>query len=366
MSLLPFSINRNHGQSALAVGLNMGTVSTLALSTSYAFGTRGAAGSMQFAIDQNAALTDFYFSASAKAGTGSTDSNLNWYIHSGFDATLNHKPGATVVASGTIPISSIVTGNWTSVTGLNVSLSAGTWYNFIIADVDGGATNNITINHRVTTGDFRSVGVLPNCNSTTNGWSTAGTVAGAPGVLALKIGGEMYGGAFGNAASNFTSNTTARGVKLTIPAGYPRVRYVGIQDPQMAAIGGKTLKVFKGGGTLPNTTPYWSWSVPSSLDYAGTQFNSGSSAAVFFPDPPLITPGETWYFVIVPDSATTNPGKYTTFGGADANILSLMSGLRGVSYKAVQETAGPAWTEYDHLVYWQLLFIPEVSPTIAG
>ncbi len=363
---LPLRPNRNHGIVAFTLGgADPGTPATTNMNSAYTYGSAGAAVAYQFILEADGTLTDFHFLVSAINGTGSADGNINWELRSGFGAA-NYKPGSTLVSSGTIAVSGLAANTWASVTGLSVSLSAGVWYHLIFADADGGAINYVVLVRHNLTGAYVAGALTPNNTVTADGWATAGTASGNPPFVAIKVGGVVYGGAIAHTASNFTNNTTARGIKFTLPAGYPRMRLISILCPVFSVLGSWTFKIFKGDGTLPNTTPYYSWAIPSTVDYSNTQFQSSSSIVVGIPDPPLITPGETWYFVFVPDANSTVPVKYDLRTSPPQDIKDTLFGANGVSMKAVQETAGPAWTEYDHTVYVRFGFIPEVSPTIAG
>lgn len=340
----------------------LSTAYTVALDSAYVYGTSGDAFGAAFLITYDGTLTDFWFLPGAKTGTGSPDGNLNWEIRSGF-GNQNYKPGTTVISSGTISCAALTADTWYKVTGLSVSLSAGTHYMLVIGDADGNGTNYTTINYgsRVTS----AVTNVRDVNITTDGWATAGTLSlGAPHFAFKFADGTIFGGAMWRTTGTTTSNTLARGIKLTIDAGYPSIVWH-TMNAITGSFGGWTVKVLRGADALPNATPYYSHTIPAGIDYSNTQAPGNYN----LPNPPVLSAGETWYLLIIPDASSNLPVFTAGIAGVDSDLRTLNAGITGVSLcHKVHEIAGPSWsTDLDGVptsVYFGYTAAPK--PTVAA
>jgi hypothetical protein len=332
----------------------------LALDSNYIYGTSGDALGGTFVLDEDRTLTEFYFVASAKQGTGA----INWEIRSGFGAA-NNKPGSLVSgATGTVNFSAITVDNWTKVSGLSINLSKHVYYTIVLGDADGSTSNFVTLrtNVRQATSSLFAGSHI----STADGFATAGTSTNYPAVLAAKFSdGFVCAGAPIRATSSLTSNVVLRGIKITLPANGPAIVLSGVTHLSNT-LGGMTVHVLKGAGSIPTdiSSPFWSYTFPSSIDYSTTQ----QVPVLLFPEPlAKLVGGETYYIVIKPDANSVIPSKTTSYGGMDSDLRKLISGHFGISCVHVLEATGSTWTEdADATINGGFLCSIASQPTIAG
>lgn len=369
----PYIPNRSQGAvssvpfNGIIIGSSISTIGTpLALDSNYVFGTSGDAIAGQFVLPEDLTLTDFWFVASAKTGTGSTDGNINWEIRSGLGRGVNFSPGSTLVVSGTIAVSGITADTWTKVTlGTPQALSKGVFYSLIIGDADGDGTNYITIrNHtRSASCSLFAASQL----QTADGWATAGSINTHSATLALKFSnGFVCAGSPIRATSTLTNNQVLRGVKITLPAGGPALIWSGFQVFS-AALSGWVCGILKGAASVPSDYPsgaLWTNTLPADVNYS----NSQAAMQYFFPETmPRLVGGETYYLLFKPNANATVPAKTTAWSGMDSNLRKLLSGHWGIDCSFVVEASSSTWTEdADATAAIALLMSIASQPTIAS
>jgi hypothetical protein len=313
------------------------TISNIILDSAYSFGVGGDAMMAAFVSPATADLTDIWVCVSAFTGTWSaTDQAVNFEIREGW-GTLNYTPSSTLVASGTIPLTTGQAGQYARRSGLSVALQHDKAYTLVIGDADGNATNYVSLRYNIRSAT--SVCCFHNNGqTTTNGWTTAGTSVGYPIAVAVKIGGVVHCAAMGYQGVNRAATTYRRGVRMRILPGYPPLQLLGWYVGTSATW---DLYVYRGAGKIPNDTPDWSETF-AAWPGGGTQ----TVPVRFVPpnDAYVLLPGETYYIVVKPAANINWVPKLQMFGGMDADLRTLLSPTPGVEIAdAIQNAAGDAW-----------------------
>lgn len=333
------------------------SVTNLALSGAYLYGTSGPAMAVLFLVPESANLTDFWFSAAAFANWGSTDGTIRWEVREGLNG--NYKP-YTLVSSGTITLAGTEIDTWIHVSGLSVALTAGKSYSITLGDPDGTASNYVTL-HQFASGT--NVSLVGGYANTTDGFQTAagGT---SPTLMAWKVGGQMFGGLITSAAST-TSSTRRRGNRIQFSETVTMVAISNFVSGIAANItSGYNFEIFAS-GAMPGDTPLWTYTPPT----------SGLAATMHWRVMPLPASAffefkkNVQYIFTLRPALVASPSvyKYSSYAGMDSDLRSLLSGFAGVAVSYVAENVGGTWDEdADAMSDPAPVFLSRSTPTVIG
>lgn len=312
------------------------SATSVAFTSAYTYGSAGNAMTWFFQPKDSANLTDFYFYISAAAGIGSTDGVINYEVRTGLNGS--NKPGSTVVASGTIPVDGS-SGIFKHVSGLSIALAGSQFYSLMIADADGGATNNVTAYACGSNSQPQGIRYT-NCLTTTNGYSTSGSNQNKPIFGAIKIGTEWIGGICHDTTSTIASSTLERGCRFKLPSA---MTLVGFCDAfsDCSLLSGMQLSLYAD-ATAPGGSSLATYTAP-------TFVGSGTAPSPFTTLVPSASQydcaANTWYrFVAKPQSALTVPRKQTISGSIPADVKSCCFPVNGNCHHTVDNGSG-GWTD---------------------
>lgn len=331
------------------------TVTDLQLSSAYTYNSAGACSGWFFVASESANLTDIIFYIKTVAGTGSSDGNLNWEVRESNAAT--DKPGSTLVASGTWATDG--TTGWKTISGITASLTAGKYYWVILADADGGATNNVTISQS-SGGLNDGPAVISHIVTSTNGFST-GSYAAKQAFGAFKVGSVWHGGWPFNAMSTVTSGTYERGCRFKLREPMTLVGFIDPQDGTATA-SGHISKVYAD-ATAPGGTALLSFTCPT---YTITGTRPVGTRLIIPASSRIDLDAETWYRCVVkPATSVTTPRKNTgpTTFPANLKVACMPSG--GDCYWT--EESGGAWVDDSSaLSLFGPLLVPKTASASGG
>jgi hypothetical protein len=323
------------------------TITDIQLDSAYTYNSAGDCFGWFFVASESANLTDIIFYLKTVTGTGSTDGNINWEIRESTAAT--DKPGSTLVASGTF---SDLTVGWKTISGLTAALTAGKIYWVVIADADGGVTNNITVtgaSGALNTGST----VVSNFVSSTNGFVANSYVA-RQAFGAFKVGSVWHGGWPFNAMSTVTSGTYERGCRFKLREP---MTLVGFVDPQDSSAGqsGNISKVYAD-ATAPGGSPLLTYTTPT---YTITATRPVPSRVILPAASFLDLAAETWYRCVVkPATSVTTPRKNTGPTTFPAGLKEACLPSNGDCYWTAE--SGGTWVDEDTAIS---MFGPLLVPT---
>jgi hypothetical protein len=326
------------------------TTAATSLSSAYSYGSTGNAFSWFFRSQETATLTDIYCYVSAVVGSGATGGNINYEVREGLAA--NYKPGSTLTSSGTIAIGN--TTGWKTISGLSISLTAGKFYSITFGDVNGNATNYVTLSVGT-----NGSGITTNWSvaiTTTNGFSSGSNLNKQP-YGAWKVGAVWYGGGCFDAMSTVTSGTYERGCSFQVPAP---MTLLGICDPQQDTTETHNGEVFSlyAYATATLGTALTSFTVPT-FTVNGT---SPSTGVMVFPQNNWydVQPNTQYRLVMKPPSATTIPRKNTSVATVPANVKAACFPLGGNCYWT-DASSGSFVDDNNSVCLMGPLFVPSVG-----
>lgn len=319
-------------------GVSSTTSGTLALSSAYVYGSSGAAACLLiFIAPETANLTDIWFKVTAHGGTwASTDGLINWYVREGFNGS--RIPGTSLTGSGTYTHNG--TTGWKNITGLSVALTAGKVYSVIIADADGGATNNVTIATRYGTTLYSNL-VANECGTASTGFASAYSPLTTAGACMVKVGSLTFGGQIWDTATNVSNSTFERGNRFRPKEDCTFLGWCAAVDSLIMFANGHVLKVYAD-GVNPGGTPLLSVTTPATT--LGGASNPSIPCCIIPAASRIDLSANTWYrCVIDPQTNITVPKKITAGGSPDATLLAAAIPFGGDYYTT--EESGGAWSD---------------------
>lgn len=352
-------INNNSGAVAAFVP---GPLLTQASQRTYDLDSSGDRIGTSFSPQESGNLTELWCYVESYAGTWTnTDQAINFTIYR--DLGGNYIPDtANVVASGTIDLTGSPTG-WQGVTGLSIALTAGELYFIAFHDVDGGASDFVTLMRDCRTGGtlgdtLDTPNIAGNACYTTDSWST-GANGSYPLPFMAKVGTVFYGLPLLN-FTVVTSGTYERGNKLTPPDDCVLIGWAMATDLVMDDSNGVTLKLYAdgnnpGGTTIRTWTPVWddggaTTPVPNKLIFPESEWED-------------LDGGTTYRFVLDYTSSLTVPRRTDPDDSWSGDAQTIGRALIGgpAQIQATEESGG-AWVDYPDSTYQ---FMPLLVPRTA-
>lgn len=340
------------------------SVTTLALDSAYIYNSAGDAFFTAWSPDETGDLTDFWVKVSAYTGTwANTDGVINVEVRENIVAT--YRPGSTLIGSFTITLDGLTTG-WIKKSGLAITLTAGKYYCFVIADADGGAADFVTVvvknsdDNQLPPGGARW-GITT--VTTANGFSTTGSGAAGLGSVVIRQAGKLRAGSTFSTLATVTSGTYARGARVKLPMDATLVGCGVMFDAPGVIFGNYSFKVFAD-GVAPGGTPLMSLAMPNT-PLGGTQPDIGSR--ILPAASQLDVDADTWYrYVWVPGADSTTPRKLTIGGSPDADVLLAALPFGGNAHWI--EDASGSWNDSQTASYpfMALLFAPRIGANLPG
>jgi hypothetical protein len=333
-------------------GPSTATETTLALDSAYTYASLGDAVMWAFYAQESANLTDFWVKVISYPGSwAATDGVINVEVREGFNGNLI--PGTTLTGSFTITLDGSTTG-WIKKSGLSIALAAGKIYCFVIADADGGATNNVVIARHYTASAVAATPVANVTVSSTAGYSAAGTSTSSQPAFVAKVGSIVYGGGGFTSVATSTNNQVERGMRFKPAEDCTLVGFYLTTDSSMFFSSSvSAIKVYAdatnpGGATLSSVAPQ--------------TIASGTNPAPSVLPLPLASrvdlTGGQWYRIAFDYSSNTaSPRKCTVGGSPDADILSVIFPFNGNCHWI--EESGGAWDDS------QTTVIPTFGPVLV-
>jgi hypothetical protein len=333
---------------------------TYALDSAFTFGSAGDCISVSFRAQETGNLTDIWIKVKQYNGTwASTDGVINVQVREGFSAS--NIPG-TLISSTTITLDGSTTG-WIKKSGLSIALTAGKIYSIVVGDADGGAANFVTLVSDYDS-SFSSSGHTFQNNghfTSVNGFSSAGTIVGAPITMHWKQAGILYAGSGFDTIASIASSTIERGLRFRVPEKCTLVGVTASLEDHTYFRNSSAIKLYAdgtapGGTTLLTvTTPTVTGSTPNMPTY----FFESASRYDLQPN--------TWYrLVVAPAASTTLPRKATITGNPDDDIRAALLPF-GTSSHWIEESGG-TWddTQTNSIPFFGPILAPNTDSSGGG
>ena len=200
------------------VGGGSGGGESVALDSNYTAGSAGDCVMGRFIAHATMTLDKLYYYILSYAGTAANVNDINLEVRSGTLAAPDlTAPGLL----GTFTMNPGAVLGWNAFTSINLALTSGSVYYFIVGDPDGNGTDTATVMSTVAAsfpnGDSPAYYSPWYAVTSTNGGTTLSVRGRNPGMLAFFTNGDVFG------ASNFSSDTPTgtfeRGMKVV--NGFP-------------------------------------------------------------------------------------------------------------------------------------------------
>lgn len=200
---------QNNFMPGMVNGVFQNSPSYRALSTSYVYGSAGAATACEFLRPAAKTLSGIYAFLYSFTGDKANVNDLNWELRTG--ATQAGLPGATLLTSGAYDPSALTPPCWIPlVTGLTQAIAAQTTHHLVLGDADGNGTDYATVVWGSGTQNTR----WPMGGSdTTAGWTAVSNSRNPCGVV-LAFSDDTYFGAPFSAITIPAASTNERGLKF--------------------------------------------------------------------------------------------------------------------------------------------------------
>jgi len=326
---LPRSMNFNDmpHNGVMLGGFSSGGASPATLTTAYSFGVSGSVHAIRYLALNDCVLTDLYYATGANTGTPT--GALTIEVRN--STATNNLPGTLITSQSHTPTAS----SWNRATfATPVTMTANTLYYIIIGDAAGNATNY----YRVWQNNGGYVGGLGGSENrwwgyitTTNGFSTAGTIIAAGTVGVLRFSDGTLRGMINGGGGTLASNTLKRGIYVNELECDFAVRGVTVGS----AGNWSGVEIFDA-SQGPQSTP---------LIRVECTADSRNAPLVYFPKPFVLKSGKNYRIVCTFSANTTAPGvqnlAVTTLPAEWGNFF---EGLQGGRVQPTIETAGGGWS----------------------
>lgn len=330
-----------------------GTQTTVALNSTYTFGSAGAASGGRWRLPVAKTLNNLYFYVVSYTGTAANVSSLLVELRN----DSSNAPGSTVHANQTKDPASAT--GWINCSGLSYAASADTTYWLSVAEDSYNGTDSATVLTRMSN-VAEGIDGLYNysrfgATDTANGWSTTTMRANTMSMVATFSDGTSIGDPF-SAAGTAANNTERRGF------------YIGGFTETI-----KILGMIPGAGSnnISALELYDSVTAPGgSVLATGNTQTLGTTHLVsgfLFETPPTAAKATVYRLVFTYSAAaTSSPRKITIGTGADANLRAAMLG--GGNFYWAQANGTTNWNNDDNTGFPQadMILVDQVEVAASG
>jgi hypothetical protein len=333
--------------------------SSTILDSAYVAGTSGDAIGFRFPMVEAKTLTDVYFDVNSYLGTAANVNDIDIEIRA--HDSVNNFPDVSgaALASGSVDPASL-TDRWQNVGSLSVSLSAGSVYWYIVADLDGNSTDRANVSRILVPDNSTIETAYVRCMAatTTNGWSSQiSRQVDAPACVISFSDGTSIGFPF-LILTAAPSDTNQKGLLLNSGfSGNARIYGSVLSDRDNDL---SSLKIWEG-SSGPSGTPF----AETSTFVRATQTGGNTKGGFLFTGSsfPLLTKGITYRIVFQPTGVAVDaPDQYDTGPVSDANIRAAFPG--GGDWYWTAESGG-SWVDDQDLFPVMGLLIDDFDPDSA-